>query len=133
MAEREPDDDGVVELWPTVMMRRTLPGHAAANETLVALILDLDRRRAEMTTDYRADNFMAMDDPAVDWLRQCINKTTQDYFTRCGMTYAIDSGSPEALKCLQYCRNCCRCNMAGSSSCFDPSSNSSSQCGNYPC
>ena len=90
MAEGQPDNDGFVELWPTVMMRRTLPGHAAANEALGALVLDLDRRRAEMTTDYLADNFMGLDHPAVDWLRQCINKTAQDYFTRCGMAYPIE-------------------------------------------
>ena len=90
MAERQADSDGFVELWPTVMMRRTLPGHAAANEALGALVLDLDRQRAGMTTDYLADNFIGLDHPAVDWLRQCINKTTQDYFARCGMVYPIE-------------------------------------------
>jgi uncharacterized protein (TIGR02466 family) len=90
MTAPPPDRDGFVELWPTVMMQRTLPGHAAANEVLSALILDLDRRRADLTTDYLAENFMAMDHPAVDWLRQCVNKTAHDYFARCGMTYPID-------------------------------------------
>jgi uncharacterized protein (TIGR02466 family) len=90
MTAPPPDRDGFVELWPTVMMQRTLPGHAAANEVLSALILDLDRRRADLTTDYLAENFMAMDHPAVDWLRQCVNKTARDYFARCGMTYPID-------------------------------------------
>ncbi|MCP4327515.1 MAG: hypothetical protein GY791_03655 [Alphaproteobacteria bacterium] len=90
MTDRRPDTDGFVDLWPTTMMHRRLPGHEAANQVLGALILELDGARQDLTTDYLADNFMAIDHPAVDWLRQCVNKTVGDYFARCGMTYAID-------------------------------------------
>jgi len=87
---RRPDAEGFLSLWPTVILERRLPGHEPANKVLADLVLALDADRADMTTDYLAGNLMATEHPAIDWLRQCVNKTVGDYFARAGMTYPID-------------------------------------------
>lgn len=84
------DDDGFVSLWPTTLLRRTLPGHEAANQVLLKLIEELEAKHAELTTDYRGDNLLVLDNPAITWLKDCINKTVIDYLRRLGMDYPIN-------------------------------------------
>ena len=84
------NDRGFAELWPTRMMKRPLPGAEAANKELLRLILEADKARADMTTDYLAGNLLTQENPAVDWLRQCINKTVIDYLKECGLDYQVD-------------------------------------------
>jgi uncharacterized protein (TIGR02466 family) len=86
---RTPDAEGFLQLWPTVVLQRSLPGAEAANAVLSELILERDAKSAQMTTDYRAANFLEDPHPAVDWLRQCVNKTAVDYLRRCGLTYEV--------------------------------------------
>jgi uncharacterized protein (TIGR02466 family) len=87
--DRTPDSQGFRHLWPTVVLQRSLPGAEAANTVLSELILAADGQAADMTVDYRADNFLESRHPAVDWLRQCINKTAIDYLTHCGLDYEL--------------------------------------------
>lgn len=88
MAEQQ--SGGFETLWPTVFLRRTLPGHEIANQALAAYILDLDRKNKDLTTDYLGANLMADEHPAVAWLRECVNRTVADYFRQLGMDYQID-------------------------------------------
>lgn len=90
MTARQPDEQGFLDLWPTLFLQRHLPGHEAANQALAQLVRDLDSRHAELTTDYLRDNLLAGEHPAIAWLRDCINKTVIDYLQRCGMNYAIN-------------------------------------------
>ncbi|MGF1610569.1 MAG: 2OG-Fe(II) oxygenase family protein [Kiloniellales bacterium] len=90
MISREPDGQGFVSLWPTLMLQRRLPGHEAANQALARLIGEIEARHADLTTDYLSGNLLAGDHPAVAWLRDCINKTVIDYLRRCGMDYAVN-------------------------------------------
>ena len=89
MGESRENDKGFVTLWPTVVLQRVLPGHDKANTELARLIEALDRGREDLTTDYLGDNLLAMENPAVDWLRQCINISVRDYFQHLGMSYDI--------------------------------------------
>ena len=88
MAEQQ--SDGFETLWPTVFLRRALPGHEIANQALAAYILDLDRKNKDLTTDYLGGNLMADEHPTVAWLRECVNRTVADYFRQLGMDYQID-------------------------------------------
>ena len=90
MAEERSAGDGVKALWPTIFMQRTLPGHELANRELAGLVLGLERENADLTTDYLGGNILANDNPAVAWLRDCINRTVADYFRQLGMAYKID-------------------------------------------
>jgi len=82
--------EGFVDLWPTVLMRRTLPGHELANRELARLIEELDARTRNLTTGYRSGNLLADANPAAGWLKDCINKTVIDYFRHVGADYPID-------------------------------------------
>ena len=84
------NNDGVERLWPTVMLRRTLPGAEIANQALSEFILELEAGNTALTTDYRADNLLVADHPAIQWLRDCINRTVMEYFRQIGITYQVD-------------------------------------------
>ncbi len=90
---RRPDAEGFLDLWPTTLLQRHLPGAAEANRVLAPLILERDAAAAaaggELTGDYRAENLLEARHPALDWLRQCINKTAIDYLRRAGLDYEV--------------------------------------------
>jgi uncharacterized protein (TIGR02466 family) len=89
MAEQE-TGEGFQALWPTIFLRRTLPGNELANRALSAFVLEREEANKDMTTDYLGGNLMANDHPAVAWLRDCVNRTVADYFGQLGMDYKID-------------------------------------------
>ena len=87
---RQPDDEGFLALWSTLVLQRELPGHEAANALLQELIEAQDAAQPDLTTDYRADNLLALEHPVIGWLRECVNKTAVDYLARCGLDYALE-------------------------------------------
>ncbi len=90
LAQTSPDEDGFLSLWPTLFLRRRLPGHEAANEALRRLIEELEAEARDLTTDYRARNLLALDHPAAVWLRDCVNVTAVDYLRQVGMDYPVN-------------------------------------------
>ncbi len=82
-------DDGFVSLWPTKLLKRTLPDANAANKELARLIEDLDNKHRDLTTDYRSDDLFTHGHPATLWLKECVNVTVRDYFRHLGMDYDI--------------------------------------------
>lgn len=90
MTVRRPDAEGFLALWPTLLLQRRLPGAEAANQVLRQLIAAEEARNPELTTDYRTGNLLARDHPAIQWLRDCINRTAVDYLKRCGLGYRVD-------------------------------------------
>lgn len=84
-------DDGAdfIALWPTTLMRRTIPGHASANRALAKLIARLEGEHEALTTDYRESNILTLGDTSAEWLGRCINVTVRDYFRHLGMGYEI--------------------------------------------
>lgn len=85
--ETSPDD--FVSLWPTLVMRRSLPGHAHANLALERLIDEQAAANPDLTTDYRAQDFLALDHPGPQWLRQCVDVSVRDYLHRQGVDYPV--------------------------------------------
>ncbi len=84
-----PDRDGFLQLWPTLLLRRELPGADLANKVLREEIGTLERENPDLTTDYLAGNFLTRENPAVGWLRDCVNKTVIDYARRAGIDYEV--------------------------------------------
>lgn len=78
-----------LDLWPTILIRRRLPGYEEPNAQLVALIEAMDRRSKQLTTRYQGADFLAIDDSAVRWLRGAIDDTVDAYFKESGMDYPI--------------------------------------------
>jgi uncharacterized protein (TIGR02466 family) len=85
-----PPGPEILRLWPTQFLRHTLPGADRANPLLAALVLDRDARRAQMTTGYLDDDIFAVDDPAVQWLRQCVGRAVLDYAKTAGVDVELD-------------------------------------------
>ncbi len=81
--------DGILDLWPTKLVRRTLPGFEEPTQTLIKLIRDMERVNKNLTTDYLAPDFFNLDDPAVGWLREQINLTVIDYLRAIGIDYDV--------------------------------------------
>ena len=81
--------DGFVTLWPTVVLKRMLPGAERANDELARLIEALEKRHRDLTTDYRSDNLFTMENAATAWLKDCVNITVGDYFRHLEMDYDI--------------------------------------------
>jgi uncharacterized protein (TIGR02466 family) len=86
------DKNGFAELWPTTILRRSLPGHDAANAELQRLILEREAGRTDFTTDYRSGNLLTVENPAIAWLRDCINRTVIDYLKHAGLDYQVNWG-----------------------------------------
>ena len=82
--------DGILDLWPTKLMRRRLPGFEEPTQALVKLIRDMERVNKNLTTDYLAPDFFNLDDPAVGWLREQINQTVVDYLRAIGIDTVKD-------------------------------------------
>jgi uncharacterized protein (TIGR02466 family) len=76
-------------LWPVLFLERSLPGHEYANVELERLVLEQEAGNEQLTTDYLGGNLLTVDNPAVQWLRQCVEKTAVDYCRRAGMDYRI--------------------------------------------
>lgn len=83
------NEDGFVQLWPTALLTRTLPGHEAANRVLAQHIESLDRQSADLTTDYMGNNLFASDHPAIKWLKECIDRSAYDYLRNQGVDYPV--------------------------------------------
>ncbi len=81
--------DGILDLWPTKLVRRHLTGFEEPTQALVKLIRDMERVNKNLTTDYLAPDFFNLDDPAVGWLREQINQTVIDYLRAIGIDYDV--------------------------------------------
>ena len=90
MSDDREDAEGFVTLWPTTLLKRRLPGAEAANRELLRLIREMEAGHADLTTDYRSGNLLTLENPAVQWLKQCINKTAIDYLRHQGLAYQVD-------------------------------------------
>ena len=84
------DGDGFAALWPTLFLRRVIPGHEQANAALADLIGTLDAESEQLTTDYRSTNLFATGHPALKWLQQCVARTALDYLARSGVDYDVE-------------------------------------------
>lgn len=84
------DKNGFLQLWPTTLLQRFLPGHEQANRALSALIEHLEAGNEDLTTDYLSDNLMSNEHPAMQWLKECVNKTVIDYLHRQGLDYSVN-------------------------------------------
>ena len=80
----------IVDLWPTKLLRRTVPQNSSQNPPLSALILEMDAAHSSMTTDYRDVHLFERTEPCVTWLRDVVNSTTIDYLKHCKLNHPID-------------------------------------------
>jgi uncharacterized protein (TIGR02466 family) len=90
MADQDDTENGVIDLWPTKILRRRPDGHVTWNKKLIKLIRELERGNKKLTTDYLAPDLFNMDHPAVNWLRECVNATVIEYLSHLGIDYPVN-------------------------------------------
>ena len=71
--------------WPTLLVRRRLPGFAQPNAGLAAIILEEEAREVDFTTRFHAQNFFGGEDPCVIWLKNQVDLTTSALLRHSGI------------------------------------------------
>ena len=57
-------EDGIVDLWPTKIVRRRLADFEGPTQGLVKLVRELEKQNRDLTTDYLVPDLFNMDHPA---------------------------------------------------------------------
>ncbi len=63
-------------IWPTMLIKRRLPGFEQPNAGLAEHIAAQEAREADYTARYQEQNFFGSDHAAVRWLKEQIDQTT---------------------------------------------------------
>lgn len=106
MSKPTSNKNGFMQLWPTQFLQREIPNAADANKLLLQLILEQEQQHLkqnaklrdsnitnkDMTSDYLSTNIFEVDEPVIEWLKTCINKTVSDYLLEQGITYDVEWG-----------------------------------------
>jgi len=72
-------------LWPTLLIKRRLPGCEEQNAALEAYIAEQEAREADFTARYQEQNFFAADRAAVRWLEEQVNQTARAFLRQVGV------------------------------------------------
>ena len=78
-----------LNLWPTMFMKLSLPGHENANSVIAELVLSKNSERESMTENYIEENILEIDHPAIFWLKQCIDRGIRDYANKSNINYEL--------------------------------------------
>lgn len=73
-------------VWPTMLLRRRLPGFEQPTAGLAAHIAEQEARESDYTARYQEQNFFASRNPAVRWLEGQINQTAIAFLRQVGIT-----------------------------------------------
>jgi uncharacterized protein (TIGR02466 family) len=73
-------------VWPTLLVRRLLPGFEQPTAELAAHILAQDAREADFTARYQEQNFFSSPLPAVRWLKDQVDQTATAFLRQVGIT-----------------------------------------------
>ena len=79
-----------LNLWPTLLMNDQLPDAQTPNRLLVEEIEQRDAAESNMTTTYRNHNFFESEQPAIGWLRECINQAVIRYLKQTAVDYPLE-------------------------------------------
>jgi uncharacterized protein (TIGR02466 family) len=76
-------------VWPTMLLRRRLPGFEQPTEGLEAHIAEQEAREADYTARYQEQNFFSSEHPAVRWLEGQIGMTATAFLRQVGIERAL--------------------------------------------
>lgn len=80
----------ILDLWPTKLVKRSVPDCEEPNRQLLKLIRDWDRSSKDLTTDYRDNNPFGIDSPATNWLREQVNAVVAEYLQAIGIDFSVN-------------------------------------------
>lgn len=90
MRSRTEQNGNFIELWPTIFVKKQLSEHAEFDSRLADFVKAKESKKADLTTDYLADNIFALDEPSINWLRERINETVIEYLRSIGIDYPVN-------------------------------------------
>ena len=73
-----------------MLMHDQLPDAQTPNRLLVEEIEQRDAAESNMTTTYRHHNFFESEQPAIGWLRECINQAVIRYLKQTAVDYPLE-------------------------------------------
>ena len=82
--------NGIVDLWPTKVLRRQLNDFEEPNRQLLKLIREMEKTNRNLTTDYRDNNLLNLDHPGTNWLRMEVNQSVIEYLESISIGYSVD-------------------------------------------
>jgi len=72
-------------VWPTMLVRRRLPGFEQPTADLAAHIVEQEAREADYTARYQEQSLFSIPHPAVGWLKEQIDQTTTAFLRHVGI------------------------------------------------
>ena len=72
-------------VWPTMLVKRRLPGFEQPTADLAAHIAEQEAREADYTARYQEQNFFASEQPAVRWLKNQVDQTATHFLRQVGI------------------------------------------------
>lgn len=72
-------------VWPTLLIRRVLPGYELPTAELAADIEAQEAGERDLTARYQSQDFFARELPAVRWLRDQVDRTTSAFLEQNGV------------------------------------------------
>lgn len=79
-----------IDLFPTKLVRRKLPGFEEPTRDLIKMAREMEKGNEALTTDYRENNPLEYDREGPNWLRGEINQTVIAYLKEIGIDYAVN-------------------------------------------
>ena len=76
-------------LWPTLLVKRVLPGFEQPTAGLAAHISELEAREADYTARFQEQNFFSSAHPAVRWLKDQVEQTANAVLRQVGIERAL--------------------------------------------
>lgn len=90
MSEGPSADSVILDLWPVKFVRRRLPDPEEPNRELLKLVREMEKANKDLTTDYRENNPLNVDQPGANWLRGHVNAAVIDYLKSLGVDYPVN-------------------------------------------
>ena len=78
-----------IELWPTKILKRNLENYEKPNDLLLKLIRKTEKQNKNLTTDYKKNNLLEIDNPGTNWLRHSVNQAVINYLDDTNIDYSV--------------------------------------------
>lgn len=76
-------------VWPTLLVKRQLPGFDKPTAGLAAHIIELEARKADYTVRYHEQSFFTGERPSVRWLKDQVDQTIAAFLRHAGIERAL--------------------------------------------
>ena len=76
-------------VWPTLLVKRRLPGFEEPTAALAAYIAEQEARQDDLTARFHEQRFFSIDHPGVRWLKDQVEQTATAFLRQVGVERAV--------------------------------------------